>query len=86
MHIKRIVSRGKCPVEIGDRFYKDLPNLTVPNRLVVVDIQEGEDDYIITGRYMYHMIGPQERKYSSKIFTEEKWKIEKKGVDFEASL
>lgn len=70
-----------CPVDIGDTFYREKPNMTVPDRLRVVDIKEVDGHFFITARYMYHTIGPNiERTFSDIIFDDPSWIIEKRGV------
>lgn len=80
-----IKMNNKCPVEIGDRFYRKIPNTTIPDRLVVKDIKPDENGYLITGEYMYHFMGKKERIFSSTIFNDPSWIIEKKDVDFYGS-
>lgn len=74
-----------CPVEIGDRFYRKIPNMTIPDRLVVKDIKPADNGYLITGEYMYHFMGKKERVFSSTIFNDPSWVIEKKDIDFYGS-
>ena len=79
MHINEYFKKT-CPVEIGDTFYRDKPNLTIPDRLKVVDIQEKDGYFLITARYMYHAMGPNiERTFSDIIFKDPSWIIEKRG-------
>ena len=77
--------KPKCPVSIGDRFYK---KYHVPSSLVfniVEAIEEKEDDagtyYVITARRENVAIGIKVLKYSSRNF-DDTWVIEKKGNDF----
>ena len=77
--------RPKCPVSIGDRFYRKIKNQTIPDRLEVISIKPMKDvmdGYFIVGRYMYHGIGQTERTFSDVIFKDPDWVIEKKGRDF----
>ena len=75
--------KPKCPVSIGDRFYKKyhVPNTLVFN--VVEDIEEKKDDlgtyYIITARRENIEIGTKVLKYSSRNF-DDTWIIERKGA------
>ena len=72
--------KKECPVEIGDTFYRDKPNLTIPDRLKVIDIKEVNGSFYITARYMYHAMGPNiERTFSDIIFKDPSWVIEKRG-------
>lgn len=73
---------NKCPVEVGDYFYRVRPNETVPDRLEVVEIKtDSAGHYFITAKYIYHTIGPnQVRVFSDIIFKDTNWVIEKRGV------
>lgn len=67
----------QCPVKVGDTFYRQKPNVLIPDRLKVLDISESEDGYLIKAKYMYHTIGPVfERTFSDKIFEDPSWVIE----------
>jgi len=69
----------RCPVEVGDTFYHKTPNMTIPDRLEVLEIKEMESGYIIRAKYLYHSIGPTfERCFSDVIFRDPDWVIEKK--------
>ena len=77
--------RPRCKVSVGDRIYRKLRNMTIPDRMEVVEVQPMKDvknGYFIKCRYMYHAIGIQERTFSDVIFKDDDWVIEKKGVDF----
>lgn len=74
--------RKKCPVKVGDRIYRKMKNMTVPDRLEVVEVTPNESGYFIKCRYMYHAIGKLERTFSDVIFKDDAWIIEKKGIDF----
>lgn len=70
----------KCPVEIGDRFYRKSQKLTIPDRLEVVEIKDVDGVFYIRAKYLYHTIGPDfERTFSDVIFKDPDWIIEKKG-------
>lgn len=70
-----------CPVKVGDYFYRERPHETLPDRLEVLEITDNGDDFLIRGKYIYHAIGPTfERVFSSKIFNDPSWIIEKKGA------
>lgn len=77
--------KPKCPVKVGDRFYR---KYRVPNSLVfnvVEKIEEKQDDdgtyYIITARSENVAIGINVHQYSSRNF-ENNYEIKKKGNDF----
>jgi len=71
----------RCPVEIGDYFYRKRPNETIPDRLEVTAIKEVVGGYFITAKYIYHSIGPDfERTFSDIIFKDPAWVIEKRGT------
>lgn len=77
--------KPKCPVKVGDRFYRKyhVPNSLVFN--VVEKIEEKKDDdgiyYIITARSENVAIGIKVHQYSSRNF-EDIYTIERKGADF----
>lgn len=69
-----------CPVEVGDTFYRDKPNMTIPDRLRVEEIIERDGGFFIRAKYIYHTIGPGlERTFSDIIFKDPNWIIEKRG-------
>lgn len=77
--------KPKCPVKIGDRIYRKHANMTLPDRLEVIDIKPDLKTggyYFIKARYMYHAIGQTERTFSDIIFKDDSWVIERKGIDF----
>ena len=74
--------RPRCPVKVGDRIYRKHKTMTIPDRMEVIEVKTVEDGYFITVRYMYHAIGKLERTFSSAIFQDDSWVIEKKGIDF----
>lgn len=74
--------RPRCPVKVGDRIWRKHKNMTMPDRLEVVEIKSMETGYLIKCQYLYHSIGPLERTFSDVIFRDDSWVIEKKGVDF----
>jgi len=71
--------RGKCPVKIGDRFYRKSASVVngtaLKDYLRVVDIIPYKDIYAIKARYENHGIGPYERTFSSNIFKSDDWEI-----------
>ena len=69
----------KCPVEVGDYFYRKRPNDTIPDRLEVTEIKELDGTFFITAKYLYHAIGQRERTFSDTIFKDDSWVIEKRG-------
>lgn len=71
----------RCPVEVGDYFYRKRPNETFPDRLQVTAIKEVVGGYFITAKYIYHAIGPDfTRTFSDIIFKDPAWVIEKRGA------
>ena len=70
----------KCPVEVGDRFYRKSQKLTIPDRLEVVEIKDVDGVFYIRAKYLYHTVGPDfERTFSDVIFKDPDWVVEKKG-------
>lgn len=70
----------KCPVEVGDIFYRSTDKINIPDRLEVLDVFEKEGQTLVRAKYMYRAIGPVfERTFDSKIFDDPRWVIEKKG-------
>ena len=64
--------KPRCPVKIGDRFYK---RCKVPNKLnyaVVTNIESKEDEegpyFVITAEWVNIAIGIRVKKYSSRNF------------------
>lgn len=70
-------SFSNCPVKVGDRFYHELPKMTLPDLIEVKEIKQTDDGhYIIRGKYLYHAIGPEfERNFSDMIFKDPSWVI-----------
>ena len=72
-------ARPKCPVKIGDRFYRKsasvLNGSSLKDYLKVIDIQPYKDHYAIKAKYENHGIGPFERIFSSNIFKSDDWEI-----------
>lgn len=81
MTIENFVA-SRCPVKVGDRIYRKMKNMTIPDRLEVIKIMPNETGYFIQCRYMYHTIGKLERTFSDVIFKDDSWVIEKRGIDF----
>lgn len=71
-----------CPVKVGDRIYRKMKNMTMPDRMEVIEIKPHESGYFFKIRYMYHSIGQLERTFSDMIFKDDSWVIERKGIDF----
>lgn len=74
--------KPKCPVKVGDRIYRKIKNMTIPDRMEVIAVKPMETGYFIDVRYMYHAIGKLERTFSDIIFKDDSWVIERKGIDF----
>lgn len=73
--------KPQCKVKVGDRIYRKVKNMTIPDRMEILEVIPTEDGHNIHVRYMYHAIGPFERTYRDSILNED-WVIERKGVDF----
>lgn len=73
------VLRSKCPVKVGDRFYRKSASVVngtaLKDYLKVIDIMPYKDHYAIKARYENHGIGPYERTFSSEIFKSDDWEI-----------
>lgn len=78
--------KPRCPVKVGDIFYKKYHVPNTLNKIIVEKIEEAKDGngfyYLITGRAFNIAIGVNVRKYDSRMLTPENYVIEKKGVDF----
>ena len=74
--------KPSCPVKVGDRIYRKYKNMTMPDRMEVIEIKSHPDGYFIKVHYMYHSIGQLERTFSDVIFRDDSWVIERKGIDF----
>ena len=74
--------KPRCKVNVGDRIYRKIKTMTIPDRLEVIEVTPAETGYFIKCKYMYHGIGQQERTFSDMIFKDDSWVIEKKGTDF----
>lgn len=74
--------KPRCPVKVGDRIWRRMKNMTMPDRMEVIEITPHSDGYFIKVRYMYHSIGQLERTFSDIIFKDDSWVIERKGIDF----
>lgn len=75
----------RCPVEVGDCFYRRNRSVDVgaaiPDRIRVEEVTEKDGKFFIRGKYLYHAIGPVfERVFSDIIFRDPAWVVEKKGV------
>ena len=74
--------KPKCKVQIGDRIYRKIKNMTMPDRMEVIGITPHPEGYYIKVHYIYHGIGQTERTFSDIIFKDDSWVIERKGIDF----
>lgn len=78
--------KPKCPVKVGDRFYKNHHAQNIPNYVEVLKIEDAKDDngifYIITGKYINVTVGINVRLFSSRIFNGDEYTILKRGIDF----
>lgn len=68
--------RPRCKVKVGDYFYKSVAPGMKPDRIKVVDVQWLNENWIITGKYISHINGPTERKFSDTIFSSGQYVIE----------
>lgn len=71
--------RSKCPVKVGDRFYRKndgTENGTcLRDYLKVLEVIPREHDYVIRARYENRGVGPFERFFSDSIFKSDNWEI-----------
>ena len=74
--------RPRCPVVVGDRFYRKRGEGKLPDRIQVVAIDPIDEGYIIHGRYMYRGLENSNRSFSYAIFKNDDWVIERRGIDF----
>ena len=77
--------KPRCKVKVGDRIYRKIKNMMIPDRMEVTEVISHESGYFIKVKYMYHTVGtnmPLTRTFSDMIFNDDSWVIEKKGVDF----
>ncbi len=69
----------KCPVKVGDRFYRKTAcvenGACLKDYLKVTEIIPHDGVYAIRARYENHAIGPFERTFSSDIFKTDDWEI-----------
>lgn len=77
--------KPRCKVKVGDRIYRKIRSMTIPDRMEVTEVIPNESGYFFKVKYMYHTVGtnmPLQRTFSDTIFNDDSWVIEKKGVDF----
>jgi len=75
--------KPRCPVKVGDRFYRNYHVKNALNPVLVTAIEDRGDYYVITGRYMNTAIGNREQKYDSRMISNnDDYTILKKGIDF----
>ena len=77
--------KPRCKVKVGDRIYRKIRSMTIPDRMEVTEVIPNESGYFFKVKYMYHTVGtnmPLRRTFSDAIFNDDSWVIEKKGVDF----
>lgn len=77
--------KPRCKVKVGDRIYRKVRSMTIPDRMEVTEVIPNESGYFFKVKYMYHTVGtnmPLQRTFSDAIFNDDSWVIEKKGVDF----
>ena len=69
----------KCPVEVGDIFWRSTPKITTPDKLEVLSVSEYDGHTLIRAKYLYHARGSTfERTFDSRIFDDPNWIIEKR--------
>lgn len=69
----------KCPVEVGDTFYRFVDKINIPDRLEVLDVFEAGGFTLVRAKYLYHAIGSVfERTFNADIFNDPRWIIEKR--------
>ena len=75
--------KPRCPVKIGDRFYRNYRVQNSLNPVVVTAVEDRGDYYVITGRHLNTAVGNREQKYDSRMISKnDDYTILKKGVDF----
>jgi len=76
-------TKPRCPVKIGDRFYRNYRVQNSLNPVVVTAVEDRGDYYVITGRHLNTAVGNREQKYDSRMISKnDDYTILKKGVDF----
>ena len=76
------VKNKKCPVKVGDHFYRNNPKLTLPDMLEVTEVYEIDGSWFFRAKYIYHTIGPVfDRVFSDVIFRDPAWVIVKKNSE-----
>lgn len=69
----------KCPVEVGDIFWRSTPKITTPDKLEVLNVSEYDGHTLIRAKYLYHVRGSTfERTFNATIFDDPNWIIEKR--------
>ena len=75
--------KPRCPVKVGDRFYRSYRVQNSLNPVVVTAVEDRGDYYVITGRHLNTAVGNREQKYDSRMISKsDDYTILKKGVDF----
>lgn len=75
--------KPRCPVKIGDRFYKNYHVKNSLNPVVVTAIEDRGEYYVIKGKRLNTAVGNREQNYDSRIITKnDEYTILKKGIDF----
>ena len=79
--------KPKCPVKVGDRFYRMNHEIRAgrrwPDKIEVVKVTESKEPgyFFVEGKYLQHTVGTN-RTFSSMIFKDPDWVIERRGIDF----
>ena len=78
--------KPRCPVKVGDMFYRNYKVPNTLNRILVEKVEEAKDEngpyYLITGRAINMAVGINVRKYDSRLITNGNYTILKKGANF----
>lgn len=75
--------KPRCPVKIGDRFYKNYHVKNSLNPVVVTAIEDRGEYYVIKGKRLNTAVGNREQSYDSRMITKnDEYTILKKGIDF----
>ena len=78
--------KPRCPVKVGDMFYRNYKVPNTLNRILVEKVEEAKDEnglyYLITGRAINMAVGINVRKYDSRLLINGDYTILKKGASF----
>ena len=75
--------KPRCPVKVGDRFYKNYHVKNALNPVVVTAIEDRGEYYVIKGKHLNTAVGNREQNYDSRMIAKnDDYTILKKGIDF----